>query len=389
MKRIDDKYIIISEFTSEDVNSTGYFWHHLITYFKSLGHTVEVVSSTSESSAFWKKNPLMRVLAKLWRTLLLSFKAVSIQGKSELLISGTNPEFLLPLIATLKSLKANRWCVVAHDIFPATLIAAGVIRDEKNPLYRFLRLLYSWAYRKADLIVVIGRDMEETLVQLGVRKDLIVYIPNWVSLADVYPLPRDESPILKTCDLLDKFVFQFFGNLGRLQDLENLLNSIALLKEHTELGFLFIGDGARKSLLEDAVAKQIHPNLHYIGAIPQAKRNLGLNACDVAIVPLKSGVKGLAVPSKFFFSMAANRPILAVTELGSEMDLIIRDHDIGWVVNPSEPRLLADKILAIAANGLETLNGCSRNILLENFSQEYLLRKFSDELDSRFRHQER
>ena len=85
-------------------------------------------------------------------------------------------------------------------------------------------------------------------------------------------------------------------------------------------------------------------NVFYYGALDQSQKSIGLNACDVALVTLAEGMLGLGVPSKSYFSMAANKPILAIMEYESEVSHMLRTHNIGWVVQPNNTRALTNKL---------------------------------------------
>src|SRR5699024_2203065 len=85
-------------------------------------------------------------------------------------------------------------------------------------------------------------------------------------------------------------------------------------------------------------------NVFYYGALDQSRKSIGLNACDVALVTLAEGMLGLGVPSKSYFSMAANKPILAIMEYESEVSYMLQTHNIGWVVQPNNTHALTNKL---------------------------------------------
>jgi len=44
-----------------------------------------------------------------------------------------------------------------------------------------------------------------------------------------------------------------------------------------------------------------------------------------------SNMAGVSVPSRMYNVMAAGKPIIAVTDPDSELALVVREEDIGWV----------------------------------------------------------
>jgi colanic acid biosynthesis glycosyl transferase WcaI len=59
---------------------------------------------------------------------------------------------------------------------------------------------------------------------------------------------------------------------------------------------------------------------------------------------------GISVPSRLYNIMAAGKPIIAVAEPESELASVVQEEQIGWVVPPGRPDLLAAAILEARAN---------------------------------------
>jgi len=56
---------------------------------------------------------------------------------------------------------------------------------------------------------------------------------------------------------------------------------------------------------------------------------------------------GTAMPSRTYNIMAAAKPILAITESGSELAQVIDEEQIGWHVPPGSPGELTEAVLQI------------------------------------------
>jgi glycosyltransferase involved in cell wall biosynthesis len=217
--------------------------------------------------------------------------------------------------------------------------------------------------------------MKELLEEKTGRKNNITVIQNWVSDQDVSPISRDESEIINKLGWQDRVVFQFFGNIGRVQGVDNILAAIKLVK-NPRAAFLFIGDGTATESVKQFVNMHAGDNVAYIGPIAQSRKNLGLAACDVALITLEKGMLGLGVPSKAYFSMAADKPILAVMDRRAEVSCMIHEDAIGWSCAPSDPVELATLIDDICQFDLSSMKGRTRKILQEKYSETAALDKF-------------
>ena len=103
---------------------------------------------------------------------------------------------------------------------------------------------------------------------------------------------------------------------------------------------------------------ELHPPIDF------KDNNIGLNACDVAMVSLAPGMSGLAVPSKAYFSLAADKPIIVIGDHDSELKALIEDNTgIGWYCyshNSSEVAKLIDKICDLDLSKFNNSETCEK-----------------------------
>ena len=383
---------IVSEYVDPQVNSTGYYWSKIINGISVVFSDVAVIcpkSSKTEQYSFesnrvsiypipessYKKNHL---LFRLFGLLNLSFKffikILQQVRKNDLIFSGTNPIFLLLCIALSKKFIHFKWVLLVHDVFPNNLAAAGILK-KSNPFYRLLDRLFSWAYRSADALIVIGRDMEALFRQKQITSQLI-YQPNWVNKSEIIPINRKQSAVIQGLGWNNKVVFQFFGNAGRLQGIDNLLNAIAKVMD-PRAAFLFIGEGSEFEMIQQFAKAYPHLPVALIANADLDSRNAGLAACDVAMVSLMAGMQGIGVPSKSYFSLAADRPILGVVDANSEVAQMIRQYeDIGWHCDPDKPQELAALIDAICKVDLSLNIGKARTLMEEQYDEAPAIEKY-------------
>jgi glycosyltransferase involved in cell wall biosynthesis len=392
------KLFVVAEHVHEAQNSTGYFWSKLIEKLATTyGSTCVITMVESRSNCKkilservtyielvgleYNKNRLLTRFVGQARFALSFVNAMRVNfRKGDVVFTGTNPALLLILLPWVKMLIGFRWCLLVHDVFPENLVPAKILK-RNSKLYRLISRYFDWAYSKADLLYVIGRDMEDLLYAKIKDAEKIAFVSNWVDEVDVKPISRYESKILSSLKWNEKIVFQFFGNIGRLQGIENILDAIKLVKNE-KAAFLFIGDGAKAKEVVDFCCSHPFSNVHYYGVLDQAGKNEGLAACDVALVTLEKGMEGLGVPSKSYFTMAADRPILAVMDAKSEISMVVVEHKVGWTCEPSNPVALASTIDVICEEfGRQQINS-PRGIFIENYSASVSLEKLIKRLDS-------
>jgi glycosyltransferase involved in cell wall biosynthesis len=191
--------------------------------------------------------------------------------------------------------------------------------------------------------------MQRTIAQKIGRETGIYYASNWVDECDVFKIPRNEVKLFEDCGWTNKVVFQFFGNIGPLQGIDNILSGIKKITAKNA-GFVFIGGGAYVAKVKMFIKENPEIDVKYLGPIPLEQKSKGLAFCDIAIISLESGMLGLGVPSKTFFSLAAGKPILAIVDRRSEIAMLIDEHPIGWRCEQESPAILAKLIDSICFN---------------------------------------
>jgi colanic acid biosynthesis glycosyl transferase WcaI len=282
----------------------------------------------------------LRLLNMFTITLSIMLNAVGRIQAGDCVLVVTNPP-LLPLVVALACFIRRAKCVlIIHDVYPDVLIATGALSSGSS-LAGMIAWIMRVLYRRMASIVVLGRDME-TLVRSKLPNgvDWIVTIPNWADLDLVNPLPRSENALLGQFGLANKFVIQYSGNIGRTHGIEYLTQCAEQMRNGSALHFLFIGFGGKKAWLKKAVEDRGLKNVSILDYRLRSELPQSLNACDVAIVSLARGMTGVSVPSRMYNIMAAGKPIIAVADAASELAQVIRDENIGWVVEPGNVEAL-------------------------------------------------
>lgn len=377
------RVVVVSEFVDATRNSTGYYWRKIIEGLAREGCEVVVVS-TQESCALaapfgphiscysTSKGQNSRsggVRSYLWGQVQLAFGLAThmwrVLRKTDVLYCGTNPSFLLVILAIFRRLIGFRWVLLVHDVFPENAAAAG-LTSKRSIRYRLAKALFDRAYRSPDALIAIGEDMREVLHRKTRGRAHIEVIPNWVDAQEIATsLPAGVTPLV-TRSRPDSVVFQYFGNFGRVQGLEVLLDAIRQVK-HPRAEFIFIGDGALAGQVQDFVARHPERHVRCLPSLAFGRNNEGLVACDVAMISLMPGMFGLAVPSKAYFSMAADKPVLVIGDIGAELERMIAHHGgLGWFSKAGDSAALARRIEEICDSDLAKLRGGPRRFVEAN-----------------------
>ncbi len=273
--------------------------------------------------------------------------------------------------------------------------AQAVMSKNFKLAFAFMGMMDQHSCKKADEVIVVGRDMAETLERRFKDKDVPkhVVINNWIDEKEIYPLPADDPKVCafkKKYGLEDKFVIIYSGNIGLYYDLKNILRTIHKVSKDIKASdgrdvvFAFVGAG---SILDELKAYKASNGMDNVVFIPYQKKEdlvYSLNAGDAHWVINAKGIKGVSVPSKCYGVMAAGKPILGVLEKGSECERIIVNSGCGFCCEPGNYAKIKENILYLVGHvdGLEDMGKKGRECLCDNFTKELSVNKYKQEIES-------
>jgi glycosyltransferase involved in cell wall biosynthesis len=196
-------------------------------------------------------------------------------------------------------------------------------------------------------------------------------ITNWGDVDTVRP--SDDG------NARDTFVVQYSGNLGRTHGVETLLAAAEELRGDRSVRFMIIGSGARRATVERRIAAGDLENVTLLPPVPREELGATLNAGDVSVITFLPGMKGVSVPSRMYNVLAAGRPLIAAADPDSEIALLIREEELGWVVDPGDARGLVTAIRAAhAAPELRRAMGARARRLAEaRYSREAVVQQWT------------
>ena len=307
-------------------------------------------------------------------------------GKFDLVFTVTQPPVLGGILGVIgKRITGGKLMYQIMDFNPEQTIA---VKYAGNKL--ILNAMMWWdkrSCRKSDVVVTLGRDMQETLLKRfeGKKVPNNVVINNWIDEKAIHPLPMDDEKVMafrKQYGLEGKFVIMTSGNIGLYYDFENILKIMEEHKDKKEIVFMFVGDGLVKPKLQ-AYAQEKQLN-NVIFAPFQKKEDLifSLNAADVHIVTNAKGIKGVSVPSKIYGILAVNKPIWGIIEKGSEAWRIIEDSKCGVLVEAGDYDGMRNSLNEIIKEGKMFVDRCStgREYLMQHLTKEKSINAYRDAL---------
>lgn len=210
--------------------------------------------------------------------------------------------------------KGIKVVAMLQDVWPDNAVQSHLI-SESSILYKYFEMWQKYVYKHADRIICISDDMRDFVSSKGVDKNKIDVIYNWGYSDDVVDIAWEDNEFVKKYNLdKDKFYAVYAGNIGKMQNVEIVVNAAKKMQEREDIQFLIIGDGARKEAIEEMTK-----GLKNVTMLPMQPSSIATHiysAAGVNIIPLVAGGTKTALPSKTGVVLSCGRP--AIFTFGNE-----------------------------------------------------------------------
>jgi glycosyltransferase involved in cell wall biosynthesis len=267
----------------------------------------------------------------------------------DVIFAMTDPPFNGIVGAFLSVLKRKPLIYDIQDMYPDMAVAGSIVQP--GLLTRFWERLHRGALRRATRIIVLGDDMRARIIAKGPKnidpaKVFIVRSGVDTPPPDSPPLPLN-SEVTRAIRGNFRFVLLHAGNLGFYGAWDTIIAAARKL-QNENIGFVFVGDGAERSRLENLTAGV--SNVRFLPFFPSSDIPSVLAAPDAHIVTIKRGLEGVVVPSKMFGIIAAGKPIVAVAAAETDVAALGLHHGFAICADPTNPDELASSVRRLAAD---------------------------------------
>lgn len=380
------KVLLITQHFYPDLVSTGLLMTELAVRWKERFPDLDITVFTADSSreefekrkiAFetYRNVTLHRVenrgkqhgslFKRLQYNLAFSLKAwlflLRRLNRYEAVVITTDPPLLIPILSFIPRFRSTKLILICYDIYPQILEKLNLV-SSKSWVYKLWIRLNNRVYRRADKIISLGRDMSKVILdQTGSAETAkIEVIHNWSDKQKVYPIRRSENQFLQEPVYRNKKVLLYSGTMGTTHDIESILEASTKLHHEEELLFLFVGGGAKSSLVKDHIESTGATNVIWLPFQSLEKRREILSAAAVSFVSLDPAFTGLSVPSKTYSLLAAGIPVFCMMDHHSEIAATILEYECGVVWNHKDSRPMAE-LLSEFVRDEEKLQIMSKN----------------------------
>lgn len=342
-------------------------FHEVALELKRLGHEPVIITPSHgkqdqrlavdhlDGIEVWRfRNPPMRGKGKIQRVISESLLSVNAYWalrdadnvKSfDACVNYSPTIFFGPLMHWFKRHCSTYNYLVLRDMFPQWVIDQGLI-SAKSPIASYFRFFERVNYNASDTIGLMSPANVRYFSKLYPSYQNLQVLRNW---SDVIPKSFSSSliDIRKQCQLDDKVIYFYGGNIGHAQDMGNLLRLVESMRAHPEAHFLFIGQGDEFELVEKTKKSKTLDNLTLLPPICQEAYKEVLTQVDVGLFSLAKTHKAHNFPGKLLGYMLQSLPILGSVNQGNDLIEFINNEGAGEAYINGEDQLLFEAALKL------------------------------------------
>jgi len=270
---------------------------------------------------------IINMLSFSWMCLFAWFKLILI--RPNYIMTESPPLTLASSGLILSKTTGAKHIMNVSDLWPLSAYELGAIG--KGKLYSLLEWLERFLYRNSFACTGQSQEIVSAIQNKGGKRCHLYRNGVDFERFNINIKSNNQTP---------KIVYA--GLLGVAQGILALCKSVPF----KQLGFEFhiYGDGAEKKELESFLLNNPNSGIYYHGNAPRKEIPAILHQYDLTIIPLIKPIFG-AIPSKIYEAMAAGLPIIFAG--GGEGATLIKQHDTGWICEPSDFKSMAHVLTQI------------------------------------------
>ena len=270
----------------------------------------------------------------------------------------------------LKWFKRVPFIFEVRDQWPEIPIELGVIKNKI--MIHMLLWLEKLVYKQSSAIVALSPGMAEGIRKVIRDKKQIEVVPNSCD-TDFFKPEIDGSQIREKYGWNNKFVLLHFGAMGRVNNLEFVLQAAQKLRENKSIHFVLAGNGSQKKTLGEKIESFNLNNVEILDAIPKQELAGFVAACDVSLVTIANyKILERNSANKFFDSLSAGKPVLL--NYSGWQRKILEDNKCGLGCDLCNLEQFLDKVQYLESHReeIEQMGQNARKVALGQFSRDKL-----------------
>ena len=270
------------------------------------------------------KSTLLRLMGFVYWHIVSFIIGLSIRHV-DLILSPSPPLTVGWMNLGLAKLKGCKVVYNVQEIYPDILKLKGGIA------LKLLNWMERKVYNSSDAVTTIDKVFYDTIAPRFKDQSKLHVIPNFVD-TDLYHAVEWQGQLdEKLFPKNDSIKLLYAGNIGLAQSWEPLIE-LADKTRDLNVEFIVIGEGAKRSYLEEEIKKRRMEKLHLLPYQPRTLMPAILSYSDASFIFMAPEMDGDGFPSKVYTIMACERAMLILSGENTPIINFLKDKNCAKLI---------------------------------------------------------
>ena len=261
--------------------------------------------------------------------------------KFDLVVYSTPPITLQKAVTYVKKRDNAKSYLLLKDIFPQNAVDLGMIKKNgiRGLLYSYFRAKEKRLYKQSDYIGCMSQANVDFVLKTNpeISPSVVEVCPNSIDPIYIHKDVRRTAEIKDKYNIPhDKTVFIYGGNLGKPQGIDFLIECLRANKDDTRVYFVIAGSGTEFTKLDKFFEEENLVNAQLFAELPKEDYEVLANSCDVGLIFLDKRFTIPNFPSRLLSYMQASMPVLAATDINTDIGKVVEKGDFGFWCESSD-----------------------------------------------------
>lgn len=347
---------------------------HLTKIIKNESHTILklVIGNTQKTNLIEKGISTLTLEKKFLKGIKKYFSNV----KFDLVIYSTPPITLQKPIEYIKKRDNAKTYLLLKDIFPQNAVDINLISKSgvQGIFYRHFRKKEKSLYELSDYIGCMSQANVDFVLKNNpeIIKKVVEVCPNSIEPLSLKEDVRKTTEVKQKYNIpLDKTVFIYGGNLGKPQGIDFLIECLKANKNNEQVYFVIAGSGTEFNKLNEFFDSEQLKNAQLFAQLPKEDYEILADSCDVGLIFLDKRFTIPNFPSRLLSYMQASMPVLAATDVNTDIGQVIEEGKFGLWCESSSVEQFNSKLQQLCNIALRKEMGINaRGYLEDNYTSK-------------------
>jgi glycosyltransferase involved in cell wall biosynthesis len=288
--------------------------------------------------------------------------------KFDLVIYSTPPITFEKIIRFIKKRDGAKAYLLLKDIFPQNAVDLNMF-SKRSLIYWYFRNKEKKLYQISDYIGCMSAANVEYILKHNptIPRDIVEVCPNSIEPLNLN-IDNDKAREIRTKYNIPigKTVFVYGGNLGKPQGIDFLIKCLRSNKDNEQIYFVIAGAGTEFNKLRNYFESEKPKNAQLFNQLPKNDYEKLANCCDVGLIFLDKRFTIPNFPSRLLSYMQASMPVLAATDVNTDIGKVIKEGNFGFWCESSDVNEFNKKAQQLCNSDLRKQMGINSRRYLED-----------------------